>query len=139
MSVPATTAWSPRDDSGRLRSPSRPDLPCRGAGPQVSPEMAGVLTRLIAVGHHRSLISLIRLALSLEYKHAGIWVILGCEMLIGRLISGNSRDASVSLLAGHAGLACHVLTRPSLANAFFRTRPISVPTMYKSDKMARVN
>jgi hypothetical protein len=60
-------------------------------------------------------------------------------MLIGRLISGNSRDASASSLAGHAGLQFHVLTRHSLANAFFRTRPISVLTMYKSDKMARVN
>ena len=59
-------------------------------------------------------------------------------MLIGRLISGNSRDASASLLAGHAGLQCHVLTRHSLANAFFRTRPIAVLDKYKSDKMARV-
>ena len=41
-----------------------PDLPYRGAGPQVSPDMAGVLTGLIAVGHHWSPISLIRLALS---------------------------------------------------------------------------
>ena len=55
-------------------------------------------------------------------------------MLIGRLISGNSRDASASLLAGHAGRQCYVLTRHSLANAFFRTGPVSVLTMYESDK-----
>src|ERR1700729_3769045 len=119
MSVPATRAWSPRDDSGRLRSPSRPGLPCRGAGPQVSVDMAGVLTRLIAVGHHRSPISLIRLALSLGVETR---MYLGDSMMWGadcRLISGNSRDASASLLAGRARLQCHVLTKHSLANAFF--------------------
>ena len=101
----------------------------------MSLDMARVLTPLIAVGHHRSPIALIRLAISLGIQTRRYFgVILGCEMLIGRPIGGNSRDASASLLAGRAGLQCHVLTRHSLANAFFRTRPISVLIMYKSDK-----
>jgi hypothetical protein len=67
--------------------------------------MAGVLTGLIAVGHHQSPISLIRLALSGAITGTqGIWVILGCEMLIGEPISGISLDASASLLVGHAAL-----------------------------------
>jgi len=62
--------------------------------------MAGVLTPLIAVGHHRSPLSLIRLALSRGNTGTqGIWAILGCEMLIGHPISGISLDASASLLA----------------------------------------
>jgi hypothetical protein len=65
--------------------------------------MAGVLTGPIAVGHHRSPISLIRLALSGAITGTqGIWVILGCEMLISEPISGISLDASASLLIGHA-------------------------------------
>jgi hypothetical protein len=62
--------------------------------------MAGVLSPLIAVGHHRSPLSLIRFALSRgNTATQGIWAILGCEMLIGHPISGISLDASASLLA----------------------------------------
>jgi hypothetical protein len=68
--------------------------------------MAGVLTGLIAVGHHRSPISLIRLSLSrANTGKQGIWVILWREMLIGQPISGISLDAIASSLADHARLS----------------------------------
>jgi hypothetical protein len=68
--------------------------------------MAGVLTGLIAVGHHRSPISLIRLSLSRANTGTqGIWVILSCEMLIDQPISGISLDASASSLADRARLS----------------------------------
>src|ERR1700722_5963609 len=95
--------------------------------------MAGVLIRLVAVGHQGSPISLIRLALpgNTDRQVFGRFYDMSCRLSADqgkftrrkREFAGRSRPSP-----------CHVLTKHSLANAFFKTRDLGSPLCINQTK-----